>query len=114
MQSAWQATTGNEGLAGPGITLLRALPVRRQARLDVGNSLGVVPKEDGLQAELAGGGDARLGIVQEDGLGRLHAEALAGQGVEARLGLLHPLRTNVYQRSLSSLQPPRFPKRRPT
>src|SRR5215467_5633768 len=70
--------------------------MRFQAGLYVGNSLGVVLKEDSMNAQFASARQGSLVIVKKDHLCWLHAKALAGQFINApiRLGYSHFVRVD--------------------
>src|SRR6185437_16866053 len=70
-----------------------SLPV--QQRLDIGNRLGCVGEEDGLYAEVAGGVNILREVIEEDNLSGRNAKALAGDGVDARIGLANPFLMRV-------------------
>src|SRR5258706_7312796 len=66
-----------------------------QACLDLGDGLGGLAKEDGVDAKRAGASDAALGIVEDDHLRWLHAQSLARQLKDALLRLGDPLLMGV-------------------
>ena len=62
-----------------------------QASMDGGDGLVGLSEEDGLHAQLAGGSDVGLDVVQEDDLCRLHTKALTGAFKDASLRFGNPL-----------------------
>jgi len=66
-----------------------------QAGLDVGDGLGGVLKEDGMDAQLAGSHQRSLVVVKEDHLCWLHAKALTGQFKDASIRFGNPFLVRV-------------------